>query len=356
MNKRMEKLLKAMNENKVSQILLTSPYHIKYFTGKMIEPGERFLGALITKEGKCDIFLNKLFSVEEVEGFNVHIYEDKNDPVNLICEFIEKNNILYVDNELKSRFLVKIIEKLKNIEIKLGNYLIDNLRVIKDSDEINLMRESSNINDLAMEDMIKLVPEMLPEKLLARAVEANLMKHGASGNSFTPLIAYGKNAAEPHHDSDKTPLKSGVNVLIDMGGVYKGYCSDMTRTVFFGDPGQKAKDIYNIVLEANLKAIEMVKPGMKFSEIDAAARDFITKKGYGDFFTHRTGHNIGIEVHEWPDVNENIDILLKPGMIFSIEPGIYLKNILGVRIEDLVLVTENGVEVLNKYDKDLLII
>jgi Xaa-Pro dipeptidase len=130
----------------------------------------------------------------------------------------------------------------------------------------------------------------------------------------------------------------------------------MTRTVFYGEPGDTARRVYDIVLQANLKAIESVKPGVKFSEIDLAARKYIEKKGYGDFFTHRTGHSIGINAHEWPFVSENNNMVVQPGMIFSIEPGIYIPNQFGVRIEDLVLVTETGVEVLNNYTKEMQIL
>ena len=130
----------------------------------------------------------------------------------------------------------------------------------------------------------------------------------------------------------------------------------MTRTVFFIELSEKAKEVYETVLEANMKAIEKVKPGVRFSDIDAAARKVIEEKGYGKYFTHRTGHSIGIEVHEYGDVSSSNDDLLKPGMIFSVEPGIYLEGELGVRIEDLVLVTEDGYETLNKYPKELQII
>jgi len=218
------------------------------------------------------------------------------------------------------------------------------------------MKKSSKLNDDAISEVIELVPEMLPEKYLARAAENIINKIGFSGVSFSPLVAFGGNGGEPHHESDFTKIKNSDSVIIDMGGIKDRYCSDMTRTVFYGEPGEIARRVYDIVLQANLKAIEKVKPGVKFSEIDLAARNYIEKNGYGEFFTHRTGHSVGIEVHEWPYVSKDNDMTVKPGMIFSIEPGIYIPNQFGVRIEDLVLVTEDGVEVLNDYTKEMQIL
>jgi len=179
---------------------------------------------------------------------------------------------------------------------------------------------------------------------------------GADGFSFSPIVAYGANAADPHHDSDSSKVQRGKNVIFDIGGVRKHYCSDMTRTVFYKEVSDEHKAVYNLVREANLTAIDKVKPGVRFCDIDKAARDVIENAGYGKYFTHRTGHSIGIEVHDFGEVSSVNTEEVAPGMIFSIEPGIYLSGDIGVRIEDLVLVTETGVEVLNKFTKDLIIV
>jgi Xaa-Pro dipeptidase len=228
--------------------------------------------------------------------------------------------------------------------------------MVKDVDEIALMKSSSLLNDTAMEKVIDLISEMLPEKYLAKAIKNIFEREGAEGVSFEPIVGYGQNTSNPHHMPTNAQLKDGDVVLIDMGCIKNYYCSDMTRTVFFGKPIETLKNIYQIVLEANLKAIEKVKPGLKICEIDATARNYIESKGYGKYFTHRTGHGVGIEVHEKPYISSNSEGILKSGMIFSIEPGIYLPSVGGVRIEDLVLVTDNGCEVLNRYPKDFLVI
>ena len=141
-----------------------------------------------------------------------------------------------------------------------------------------------------------------------------------------------------------------------MGGIKDNYCSDMTRTVFWKQPSPKAREVFETVLEAQKRACALVKPGVRFCDIDAACRDYITEKGYGEFFTHRTGHHIGLECHEYGDISSINETKCEPGMIFSIEPGIYLPGELGVRIEDLVLVTEDGCEILNKLNKELVVI
>ncbi|WP_074010971.1 M24 family metallopeptidase [Romboutsia timonensis] len=173
---------------------------------------------------------------------------------------------------------------------------------------------------------------------------------------IAPIIAYGANGADPHAHCGSAKLKEGDCVILDIGCIKDNYCSDMTRTVFYKSAPEKAKEVFNIVLEANKRAIAMVKPGVRFCDIDNAAREYITEKGYGKYFTHRTGHSIGIETHDMGDVSSINTDILKPGMIFSVEPGIYLPGEFGVRIEDLVLVTEDGHELLNKYNKELNII
>jgi Xaa-Pro dipeptidase len=229
--------------------------------------------------------------------------------------------------------------------------------MIKDEEEISLMREASKVNDKVMKEVIKVINENNDEKAICKLLADLYEKEGTHSFSFHPLIAYGANAAEPHHDSDSTKLKSGDSVIIDIGGLTNRYCSDMTRTVFYKTISEEQRNIYELVLKANLKAIEAVKPGVKFSEVDKAARAVIEAGGYGQYFTHRTGHNIGIEVHEFPDVSAaNDNMVLQKGMIFSIEPGIYLPGNSGVRIEDLVVVTEHGCEVLNSHSKDLMVI
>ncbi|HIX82898.1 MAG TPA: aminopeptidase P family protein, partial [Candidatus Erysipelatoclostridium merdavium] len=175
-------------------------------------------------------------------------------------------------------------------------------------------------------------------------------------NSFEPIVAFGANGANPHHENDDSQLKPGDSVIIDMGCKYHGYCSDMTRTVFYKEVSEEAKKVYQLVRKANEAAEAMIKPGVKLCDIDKTARDIISEAGYGKEFNHRLGHFIGRDVHEYGDVSVNFDLEVKEGMTFSIEPGVYLPGKFGVRVEDLVLVTKDGCQVLNSYSKDLIVV
>lgn len=352
---RLNKLLKKMKDNSVEQMIISSPASIFYLTGKWIEPGERMLVLYINTNGECKLYINALFPMEENIGAELVVFNDTEDSVKLLAETVE-NKKLAVDKSWPSHFLIRLMSLKKELSFINGSPLIDAVRMIKDEEEIKLMREASKVNDKAVEKAIKLLKEDYDEKTMCKLLAGIYESEGTDAFSFYPLIAYGKNAAEPHHDSDRTKLKNGDSVILDIGGLTNRYCSDMTRTVFYKQASEEAKKVYNLVLEANLAGIAAVKPGVKFSDIDRAARKVIEDAGYGKYFTHRTGHNIGIEVHEFPDVSSVNDMLVEPGMIFSIEPGIYLPDNLGVRIEDLVLVTEDGSEVLNEYTKKLQII
>ena len=188
---------------------------------------------------------------------------------------------------------------------------------------------------------------------MADAIRGIYAAHGCSDVSFAPICGFGPHAADPHHDNDDTPLTAGQCVLIDVGGVYHDYCSDMTRTFFTAEPTEEERRVYELVRQAQAAAEALVKPGVRLCDIDAAARDVITAGGYGPYFYHRLGHFIGLQDHEAGDVSAVNENVVTPGMCFSIEPGIYLPGKFGVRIEDLVLVTEEGCEVLNRYPHEL---
>jgi Xaa-Pro dipeptidase len=352
---RLENILKNMKKHNLEQMLVTSPASIFYLTGKWIEPGERMLTLYINTNGKTKLFINALFPISEDLGVELEVFSDTDDSVEILSKYIE-NKKLGIDKTWPSHFLIRLMEKKPDINFVNGSPIVDEVRMIKDNKEIELMREATRVNDKVMWDIVNILGGNYEEKKVCKLLEEVYEKYGTNSFSFHPLIAYGKNAAEPHHDSDNTKLMEGDSIIIDIGGRTNMYCSDMTRTVFYKKVSEEQKKVYNLVLEANKNAIQAVKPGVRFCDIDFAARSAIDKAGYGKYFTHRTGHNIGIEVHEFPDVSSNNEMIVQKGMIFSIEPGIYLPDNFGVRIEDLVVVTDNGCEVLNSYSKELKVI
>ncbi|NCC79921.1 MAG: aminopeptidase P family protein [Clostridia bacterium] len=355
-SERIEKLRALMKEKNLTQLLVTDTASIFYLTGRWIEAGERLLVLLIRQSGKPVLFINELFPEKESEDLDFVWIKDTTDSIALLAEKLEKEEVLGIDKNWPSGFLIRLMETTGSAKVVNSSLLLDLIRSRKDEEEIQFMREASKLNDDAMTMLIDALHEDMTEKEMEDRLREIYDSLGAEGFSFTPIIAYGKNGANPHHENSHRLLKEGDSVILDIGCRKDNYASDMTRTVFYMEVDEKAKEVYETVLKANRKAIEKVKPGVKFSEIDEAARAVIEEKGYGKYFTHRTGHSIGIEVHEYGDVSSANEDLLMPGMIFSVEPGIYLEGELGVRIEDLVLVTEEGHEVLNRYPKDLQII
>lgn len=352
---RLERIIRNMEAHNIEQIVVSSPASIFYLTGKWIDPGERLFTLYINTNGRTKLFINELFPVEEDLGIELTVYNDKEDPIDILASTVD-SGVLGIEKTWPSHFLIRLMSRRTDLKFINGSPFIDEVRMIKDREEVDLMREASKVNDAAMGDLVELVAKDYEEKAICKMLGDIYEKYGTYSFSFYPLIAYGAGAAEPHHESDNTKLNEGDSVILDIGGITNFYCSDMTRTVFYKSVSEEQRKVYNLVLEANLKAIAAVRPGVRFSDIDRAARDVIEAGGYGKYFTHRTGHNIGIDEHEFPDVSEVNDMIVEKGMIFSIEPGIYLSGRFGVRIEDLVVVTEDGCEVLNNYPKELKVI
>ncbi|WP_312649670.1 Xaa-Pro peptidase family protein [Proteiniclasticum sp.] len=355
-DQRIEKLREIMKDNSLKQILVTDAPSIFYLTGRWIDAGERLLVLLVKESGTPLLFINELFPEKVSSDLQFVWTKDTTDSIGLLAEHIEEDVVLGIDKNWPSGFLLKLMGTLGTANFVNSSLLLDRIRAQKDEEEIEFMRAASKLNDDAMMMLIDSLDEDMTEKEMEDTLKVIYDNLGADGFSFMPIIAYGKNGANPHHENSHRLLKKGDSIILDIGCRKDNYCADMTRTVFFGEVSEKAREVYETVLEANMKAIEKVRPGVKFSEVDAAARNVIEEKGYGKFFNHRTGHSIGIEVHEYGDVSSANDEVLKPGMIFSVEPGIYLEGELGVRIEDLILVTEDGYENLNHHSKELTII
>lgn len=356
MNERMKALIERLQTEKMDHLLISDPASIAYLTGKMIYPGERMLVLCVSATAAPAFFLNRLFNVPEDFGFAKYWFSDTDDYISLLATYLKGSQLIGVDKTWPARFLLPLQKQMLETIFVNGSYTIDEIRMVKSAEEKTLMRKASEINDAAMADMIGSFTEGTTEIAMSEKLLTYYAKHGGEGFSFSPIVGYGPNGADGHHGCDHTPLKKGDSIVIDMGCMYQGYCSDMTRTVFFQEVSEKQKEVYELVLAANLAAEAIIKPGVRLCDIDKAARDVIEKAGYGPNFNHRTGHFIGREVHEHGDVSANFEMPVKPGMIFSIEPGIYLEGEFGVRIEDLVLVTEDGCEILNHFPKDLIVI
>lgn len=287
-------------------------------------------------------------SMEEADGGRPAdiSFEDGEEGLALLSPFLPKGTT-GIDKTWPSHFLLSLMALRPDLSFKNGSPLVDGLRAEKDEEEIKAMRLASAINDRAMERISRWIHPGVTEKECADRLLAIYKEEGAEGFSFPPIVSFGAHGADPHHMPDDTKLSENETVLFDIGCRKNHYCSDMTRTFFTGTPTEEQKRVHTLVREAGELAESLVRPGIPLADLDRAAREYIAKGGYGPFFTHRLGHFIGLKEHEEGEVSASSPLIAKPGMIFSIDPGVYLEGRFGVRIEDLVLVTEEGCEVLN---------
>lgn len=353
---RINRVLDALKNMGVSQMLITDPMSIYYLTNVFVHPGERFYALYLREDGNHVFFLNKLFVIPEGIEIKKVWYSDTDVLTPMIAENLDATAVLGVDKDLKARFLLPLMEANAAAGFVNASYAVDITRACKDEEEREKMRVASAINDKAMGEFKKLIHAGVTEKEVSDQLRQIYVNLGADGLSFTSIVSFGANASDPHHMPDDTVLKEGDCVLFDVGCIKDGYCADMTRTFYYKYVSEEQREIYNIVRSANEAAEAKVKPGVVLKELDATARNLIADAGYGEKFTHRLGHFIGLDVHEYGDVSAVSEWVAAPGMIFSIEPGIYLAGNTGVRVEDLVLVTEDGCEILNHYSKELEII
>ena len=343
MNKeRIDGVVANMKEAGLDYLLISEPSSIDYLIDYVNNPGERMYVLMLGTKGDHKLFFNKLFFVDKDLGIDIVWHSDVDDATQTIVDNLKDAKKIGVDKHWSANFLLDLMEKLPDVKFVNGSKCVDYKRMVKDDHEQQLMIEASRINDQAIHEVIHQVSLGLSELEVAAKLGDIYSKFGGEGN--------------PHHENDDSRLKPGDSIIIDMGCKYQGYCSDMTRTVFYKEVSQEAKEVYELVKAANEAAEAMIKPGVRLCDIDKTARDLITKAGYGKEFNHRLGHFIGKDVHEYGDVSVNFDLEVQEGMIFSIEPGVYLPGKFGVRIEDLVLVTKDGCKVLNSYTKDLIVI
>jgi Xaa-Pro dipeptidase len=353
--KRIEKLRKKMAEAGLHRVIVSSSPNLYYYIGIWPQPMERFF-LLLVSQRDAKLVVNQLIPVPELEGIEVVFHSDWADWPGAAAVHIGDGETVGLDRDLPAGTAFELARLKPKAKMVNGSAALDALRTIKEPEEIDLMRESSRINDAVMKGLVESInPDWTERDMGNRFVElCNSL--GTDYVSQGGGISYGLNSADPHHPQEDAKPQAGGNVLMDIGAPFKRYYADMTRTVFFKTPPDKMRKVYETVLEAQLAGIAAVKPGTPLRDIDAAARGVIEKAGFGGSFVHRLGHAIGLEIHEPPFVAGNNPQPALPGMIFSVEPGIYLPKDGAVRIEDLVLVTETGHEVLNHYPKELRIL
>ncbi|WP_077214235.1 M24 family metallopeptidase [Bacillus dakarensis] len=363
-NQRLSKLTDWMKENEIQMTFLTSTESVFYFSGFFSDPHERLLGLAVFQE-KEPLLICPAMEKEDARktGWNGEIigYSDIDNPWDLLQEAASKRMKKPVKIGIEKEHMnVERYESLLRLfpeaSFVSAEEKVRKLRMIKDEKELTAIRKACSLADYAIEVGCSEIGEGKTELEVLASIEYELKKKGVTAMSFSTMVLTGANGASPHGTPGPTKIQKGDLVLFDLGVVVDGYCSDITRTVACGDINEKQKRIYDTVLKAELAAVEASKPGAVCSEIDRIARGIISDAGFGQYFPHRLGHGLGISVHEYPSLTETNSLQLQEGMVFTIEPGIYVPGGAGVRIEDDVLVTKDGVEILTKFPKELQII
>lgn len=361
---KINKLMEKFNERNIDSIFITSKSNIYYYSNYYTDPHERLVAVYISKH-MSPLLIVPTMEVEDAkragwseqiihygdhenvwEKFLKYVTDQKAIPETLGLEFNDVN--------------VERYEMLKNIFPKVN--IVDmqddlaQLRLIKNEQEFQYLQEAARLADYGIEIGKNAIQEGATELEIVAELEYALKKKGVQEMSFSTTVLTGQKTASPHGIPGLDKVTKGDFVLFDLGVVHKGYCSDITRTFAFGEITEEQKLIYETVLEAEESAIKAAQLGTKVGLIDQTARKIITDAGYGQYFTHRIGHGLGIDIHEYPSMHKDNPLLLKEGMCFTIEPGIYIPEIGGVRIEDMIFMTKKGPLSLTKFPKQLQIL
>lgn len=355
MTERIKNFCEILNEGEAA--LITSDINRLYFSGFKSSAGT----VLITQNGACLLIDFRYFekAKNEVKGLEVILCERLYPQ---ITEILKNQNIetVYIENNTTTLATFSRIKKnLSDFAVSDSDKVsqkISEMRMIKTAEEILNIEKAQKITDDAFEYICKKICSGVSEKQVALDMEFFMRKLGSEGVSFDFIVVSGKNSSLPHGVPTDKLIKTGDFITMDFGAVVNGYRSDMTRTVALGSVSDKQREVYNTVLKAQLSAIEAIKPDERCCDIDKIARDIIADAGYGKCFGHGLGHSVGLEIHESPACSPRDESTLQSGMIMTVEPGIYIENEFGVRIEDMVVVTDSGCRNLTNSPKELIIL
>jgi Xaa-Pro aminopeptidase len=360
LKRRQKQLQSSLSSARLDALLVTHLPNIRYlcgFTGSA--------GALLVTERQCVFFTDGRYTAQaraEVSGARIVI--GKKAPMASLAEWLQSQKAVArslkrmgFEGDYVSFTGYKSLAKAMPSGIKLSSAssIVERIRIIKDSDELALMRSAAVMGASLFDRALEVIRPGTKEIEVAAEMQDMASKAGAEGMSFSTIIAAGERSALPHGRASGAPIPPDGFVVCDFGVILAGYCSDRTRTVYVGRPSEEARSAYEAVREAQQAALDAVRPGQKLGEVDGAARKTLQKHKLAKYFTHSTGHGVGLEIHEAPRVAAGQEDLLKPGMVITIEPGVYLPGKFGIRIEDMAVVTETGCEVLAPSSKELIV-
>lgn len=352
MNNRLIVLQKFLTRNNLEAIIIKKPENIYYFSGFTGSTGM----LLLTKKGEYLLTDFRYIEQANSEASNFEVINCVKSVYNSIVEIIEKDSVLSVGFE-GDCFSFNDYSKLSKLKktLKYKNINVDELRSVKDEEEIFNIKKAVEIADEAFKYIVNFVKPGITELDLAIELEIFMRRLGSQRTAFTTIVASGVRGALPHGVATDKVINEGELVTLDFGAVYKGYHSDITRTFCVGKADDKQKQLYEFVLQAQLLGVKSVKPEANGQFVDEIVRRYIIKGGYGQFFGHGLGHGVGLEIHEFPRLSPaSLCTALKPNMVVTVEPGVYLPGWGGIRIEDTVMVTAEGCEILTKSSKHLI--
>ncbi len=346
-----KRLRDAMAERKFDAVLITKPENRRYISGFTGTSGI----VVVSQNNAWFItdFRYKDQAATECAGFEILLHTPEKTVYDVLNE-LKLESIAYEDENMTVKQFETYKTEMKSTEFVPIDQLIEDLRLQKTDSEIEMIRQSASITDAAFNHILSFIKVGMKEKEVALELEMFMKKQGASAISFDIIVASGLRSALPHGRASDKVIENGDFVTMDFGCVFNGYCSDMTRTVVMGKASDKHKKVYETVLRAQEAALEAIKPGISGKEADKVARDIITGEGFGEYFGHGLGHGVGLEVHEAPRLAPIGEKILEKNMVVTDEPGIYIPEFGGVRIEDLIVVTDNGCERLSTSPKKLI--
>ncbi|AIQ64777.1 Xaa-Pro dipeptidase [Paenibacillus stellifer] len=354
-NNRVSKLRNVVQDHGLDAILITSGINRRYLSGFTGSSGY----VLITEEEAYLLTDFRYMTQASEQSKGLKVVQHAPSFVDTVRELLPKGGncrLGFEQDDVTYGSYASYAEALKPATLVPVSQAVEKLRMFKDEEELAVLRRAADLADDTFRHILKVIKPGMTERDVDLEMEFYMRSHGATASSFDTIVASGERSAMPHGVASEKVIQKGDIVTFDFGALLDGYCSDITRTIAVGDPGAKLKEIYEIVLESQLYALEHIKPGMTGREADALARDIIASKGYGDAFGHSLGHGLGMEVHEWPRLSMRSDDVLEPGMVVTVEPGIYVPGLGGVRIEDDVVVTATGVEKLTHSSKDFTVL
>ena len=352
---------RAVEEAGLAGLLVTTGADLVYLTGHAPPPLERLTLLVLAPPSQPVLIVPALErpaaeAAAGIEGVRVEHWGDGQDPFAMAAASLPPGRFAISDQARASHLLGLEGAAAAGTGFVAAGEALPPLRIVKDAEEIAALREAGRAADAVYAVAVDLRFAGRRERDVAADLDRLLREHGHRAVDFT-IVASGPNGASPHHEAGERTIEPGDAVVMDFGGVHRaGYCSDITRTVFVGEPSEEQLAVYEVVRDAQQAAFEAVRPGVAAQDVDRAARSVIGAAGHGERFIHRTGHGIGLEVHEPPYIVQGNDQPLRPGMTFSDEPGIYLANRFGVRIEDQVAVTADGAERLNEATRELTVV